>query len=106
MSAQQIDMLFYFLDRATSLQYFKLEIGKLGTPFSWEKELIGENWVFLEKILEFVNKSGGLKFRWTAGAYDPRAQAYGTIALRSGGVRELLGEDTEECTNNGIIYLW
>jgi hypothetical protein len=106
MPAEQVDRLFYFFDRATSLQYLKLEVGKLGHPFNWEKELVGEDWVFLEKMLDFVKGRDGLKFRWTAGAYDPSAQAYGTIALRSGGIRKLMGEDTEECLHDGVIYLW
>jgi hypothetical protein len=106
MPAEQIDMLFYFFDRATSLQYLKLEVGKLEHPFTWEKELIGDDWLFLEKMLDFVKGRDDLKFRWTAGSYDPTAQAHGSIAWRSGGIRELLGEDTEEWVHYGVINLW
>jgi hypothetical protein len=106
MPAAQIDMLFYLFDRATSLQYLKLEMGKRELPFTWEKDLIGDDWMFLEKMLDFVKARDCLKFRWTAGAYDPTAQAHGSVALRSGGIRELFGEDTEEWIHQGVILLW
>lgn len=104
--AEQIDMLFYFLDRATSLQFLKLEVGKLGLPFAWEKEAIGEDWLFLEKMLDFVKERDGLKFRWTAGGYDPAARAYGSLTMRAMGARELLGEDTEEWGDGEVMVLY
>lgn len=106
MSSRQIDTFFAFLDQATSLQFFRLELGRIGAPFTWEKENIGTDWVFLERTLDFVKSRPDLNFQWRAGAYDLRATSEGTPFARSAGARELLGAGTEHESQYGVMYMW
>jgi len=102
-------MLFYYLDQAASLKDFKIEMGKIGAPYSWSKELIGQDWVFLEKVSDFVKERDGMKFVWEAGVYNSRAvDSYWaqTQTARANGVRELLGMDHEGWGSGGILQLW
>lgn len=105
---EQIDMLFYYLDQAASLKYFKIEMGKIGSPYGWSKELIGQDWVFLEKVSDFVKERDGMKFVWEAGVYDSRAVDnywVQTQIARANGVRELLGMDHEGWGSGDVIRL-
>ncbi|KAH3904041.1 hypothetical protein HBI56_042840 [Parastagonospora nodorum] len=106
---EQIDMLFYYLDQAASLKYFKIEMGKIGAPYGWSKDIIGEDWVFLEKVSDFVKEKDGMKFMWEAGAYDSRAVDKNWVlsqTARANGIRELLGMDHEGWGSGDVIRLW
>jgi len=94
LGAAHIESFFDFLAKATSLRYFKLEIGTAVMPFRWG-QVNGQDWVFLERVSEFVESRDGLVFEWSAGAYDPRRLAEGSGSEGSKGVRELLGVERE-----------
>jgi hypothetical protein len=103
---EQIDMLFCFLDQATSLRFLKLEVGHIGDPFTWSKEVIGKDWIFLERISGFVKERNEVEFQWTAGAYDSKAPLYGGAASRSIEIRELFEHDAEPVNHQGVMYMW
>jgi hypothetical protein len=104
--SEQIDKLFHFLDKATSLQYLKLEVGKVGGPYHWDMVILRDDRVLLEKMLEFVKKKEGLEFHWAAGSYDPRAMSNTNFAMRTTGVRTLMGQEKEDLAAEGLVRMW
>lgn len=105
MSSRQIDTFFYFLGNATSLQYFKLELGSVGAPLVWEEEHVGNDWVFLERTLSFVESKPDLRFHWQAGAYDMRARTEIDRFHRTAGIRELFGV-WRQSDQKALVYLF
>ncbi|KAH7401748.1 hypothetical protein DE146DRAFT_651511 [Phaeosphaeria sp. MPI-PUGE-AT-0046c] len=106
MSSRQINTFIDFLSKATSLQFLKLEVGRVGAPFTWNEENIGADWVFLERTVQFVKSRPDLDFRWRAGAYDLKATAGASPFARAAGVRELLGAENEDAIQHGLVYMW
>jgi hypothetical protein len=106
LSMEGVDKLFRFLDQAAALRVFKLEIGSVVYPFVLTKEFVGQDWVFLERVGEFVKGREELEFWWSAGSCDSRAPMYGTLLARSSEVRRLLGEEREAQRQQGGMYLW
>jgi hypothetical protein len=105
MSSRQIDTFFYFLGKATSLQYFKLEAGSVGTPLVWTKENVGADWVFLERTLAFVKNKDEIRFHWKAGAYDMRARTGLDRGHRIAGIKELFGA-WHQSDSKELVYLF
>jgi hypothetical protein len=106
MPLEDVDKFVRFLDQATSLRFLKLEVGSVTYPFELEKKVIGQDWVFLESVGEFVKGRKELEFWWSAGAFDSRAPGWGTFAARTGAVKELFREEREVRGQKGGMYLW
>jgi hypothetical protein len=106
MALSDIDLFLHFLGQATSLQFFRLELGHVKHPFEWEREANVDDLAFLENIRAFVKERKEVEFRWSAGAYDSRAPTHGSVVARSRGIRELLGKDYEDWGQRSVLYLW
>ncbi|KAH8731534.1 hypothetical protein GQ44DRAFT_767400 [Phaeosphaeriaceae sp. PMI808] len=102
---EQYSLLFYFLDQATELRAFTLEVGRIGFPYQWEKEVIGEDWAFLESVRDFVKKRAELKFQWYAGACEPSGRRYGHRVSRNQGISQLFNGKSEENKLDDVILL-
>jgi hypothetical protein len=99
----QIDHLFHFLRRATSLQYFRLEIGILEHESGLNSNTA--YMVLFEKTLEFIKERDGLQFRWTAGVSDPQLCRLPRFEPSIVRIRDVLGADFED-PSMPTMYLW
>jgi hypothetical protein len=106
LALDEIDTFIYFLHGATSLQFFRLELGHVGHQFEREREVIVEDLAFLKKIREFVKERKEVEFWWSAGACDSRAPMYGSVVARSKGIRDYLGDEEEDRNQRSVLYLW
>jgi hypothetical protein len=106
LSMKQVDKLIRFLDQAAALRVFELEVGSMIHPFELKEEVIGQDWMFLEKVGAFVKGREGLEFQWSAGSCDSTAPMYGTFVERSMEVRRLFGEEKETPRQKSGMYLW
>ncbi|KAF2134106.1 hypothetical protein P153DRAFT_353307 [Dothidotthia symphoricarpi CBS 119687] len=102
---EDLDKFLGFMERAEGLKYLRLEVGRVH-PRNLSRAGGADDWVFLGKVREWVQKRRDIEFEWCAPMVETRPVLEDTHKRRILGLRTLFGIECEAETKSTLSMFW